>query len=270
MSVTFNMIKTRKLPLLEAATESLRSNTAKYGFAHVQKNYKDLYFCFYKGINTGLQASPMLAAYELIKQAEKRGIEITDKLEIDYYPECFLDVPKVKLEDIEYLREPHVRAMYKGVKLRTAKGVRSFVCDIVLEGIAYRSHTHPTPMEAAYAVHCGKVKVKAEVYVPPPDVAGPADLSIIQYMLNDTGYKGVSQNVAGAYSGKYSVFGVLYYTKQYHTPEEAAWALHHAISVAPSVDSIEKRLADQTKGMKSIKLRIAQEYNSIKRELYGD
>lgn len=270
MKVTMEMLREKKgvdrLPLLKQATESLQSASAKYGYAHVQKTYKDQYFCYYKGINTGLQPTPMLAALELIKQAKKKGIEITDKLEIDYYPECFFLVPKVDLAAIEYLKEPCVRAMYKGVKLREAKGVRTFVCDIVLDNVAYRSSPHPTPMEAVFAVHTGKVKLKAAVYMPPEDVKGPADLSVIQHMRCDTGYKGVRCNSENQFMGIFSVHGVKYYTKRYKSPEEAAWALYHQQLVAPSLDTWEKKIADQTTGLKLIRSKLMNEYREAKED----
>lgn len=239
--VTLKFLKDRKIasdkervPLMVQATASLRSTSARYGFAHVQCNPSGKYYAFYKGLDTGLQLTPMLAAYELLKLAKQKRVVVTDKLEVEYYPECFLNVdPSIDLAAIEYLREPAVKAGWKGIKLRTTNGKRTFACVIDIDGITYRSKAFPTPVEAAWAIHVGKAKTTS-AYVLQPDTKGPIDLSIIDYLQEGSGYKNVHK-FNGGFRGRLSVNGHTYHTEVYPQREQAAWALHHHLATAPKV-----------------------------------
>ena len=259
-----------RVPLMVQATAPLRSSSARYGFAHVQLGPKGKYFCFYKGISTTPQETPMLAAYELLKAAKRMDIDVTDKIEVIYYPEYFYPTPKhIDLDAIEYLREPHVKAGWKGIKLRDYKTGRRFVCDVVLDGVVHRSKSYPTPVEAVWAVHLGRTTKpgqtkKSILYEQKPDTKGLVDLSIIDYLQEGSGYKYVIRS-KGMYRGRFTISGVAFYTDFYKTPEQAAWAVHHHLQDAPEVDSVATRtaaLAAEGNG-KDVVAAIRAEYSTI-------
>lgn len=266
----FEELRARKhnTPLLDAATAEIKDPTARYGYSHVQKSFGDRYFCNYKGLSTGLHDTPMLAAYELLKIAKKQGVIVESRPDIEYYPECFANV-KFNVAEIEYLKDSTVKAMYKGIKTRVYRGKRVFTCDIVLDGIAYRSHPHDTPMEAAYAVHKGKAKVKEYVFVPGPEPTTLPDLDAIKYMQVGSGYRFVFQVAPGLekYQGRYSIYGQEYKTSICPTMEHAAWIVHCLTKDAPQMDTWEKKIADQTTGLKAIKSRVVKEYAIARKAL---
>jgi hypothetical protein len=172
---------------------------------------------------------------------------------------------------VEYLREPNVKAGWKGVKVRTNKGVRSFSCDIVLDGKAYRSKSYPTPIEAVWEVHCGKAR-SVVVYEQKPDTKGLVDLSAILYLQDggtyadgNVSYKCVKPNGSG-FKGCFAIHGVHYYTEWYPLSEQAAWAIHHHLLDAPEIDSVaksaeERRLPETAAEMKA---RYSREYAEAK------
>jgi hypothetical protein len=251
-------------PLLSAATESLKDVHSKFGYTHVQKSFGNKYFCNYKGLNTGLRDTPMLAAYELLQMAKKQNVLVSKAPCVEYYPECFANT-KVPLEDIAYLKDTSVKAMYKGMTVRVYKGKRLFTCDIVLDGIAYRSHPHENPMEAAYAVHRGKARVKEQVFTPKAeDDIGLPDLEQIAYMQVGSGYKNTYQVAPGVqkFIGRYAVYGQEYKTQIYPTPEMAAWAVHCLTKDVPPLATPPT--------VKSIKAKLMSEYTIYRRALFEE
>jgi hypothetical protein len=230
-----------RVPLMVQATASLRSPSAKYGFFHVCCLPSGKYFAFYKGMNTGPQYTPMLAAYELLKAAKRKGIDVNQNSEVEYYPEYFANVhPSIDLSLIEHLRDPTVKPGWKGIKLRSNRGVRFFVFDYVIDNIIYKSKPYPTPVEAVWAGFTGKV-LKLNHYVKGPDVRTPIDLSIIEYMREGSTYSRVYKKGKYFY-GTFNCNGQNISTDHYLTVEQAAWALHHHMIAAPQVGTAISRI----------------------------
>ena len=271
--ISIEDLKARKgLPLMHDMTSCLQSSSAKYGYTHVQSNGRGRYYCVYKTINTGLHETPMLAAYNLLRLAKKSKVEVLNRIDVEYYPEYFIKT--VDETAMEYLREPNVKAGWKGVKIRVNKGVRSFSCDIVLDGHAYRSKSYATPAEAAWEVHCGKAK-RAVVYEQKPDTKGLVSLADIVYLQDggtypdgEISYKCVRPSGNG-FKGSFAIHGVYYYTEWYALAEQAAWAIHHHLLDAPEIDSIAKsadarRMPENAADMRA---RISREYAEARANL---
>ena len=250
-----------KTPLLAAITAPLRLDSAPYGYAHVQCNNMNKFVCNYRGVETTPQMSPILAAYELIKESTRLNVDLEAK-EIEYYPEANM-VPKgINLDEIAYLRDPTVRSGWLHIKVSSRKRSRAYRFVMTDGEHNFKSKIYDTPVEAIWEYHQGKIKA-ATAYKPEPDVATLPDLEVIEYLREGNGYKHVRKH-GGKYKGQFSICGVQYSTSSYESREMAAWAVHHHLLVAPEIDDWEK--ANMNRGPAAMERAKATnaEYRAIK------
>ena len=228
---------------IEERVGYLRSDENPHGYLHVKKNRAGQYYCFYKGVKSGLHPTPELAVFVLHKLCARANVEIEMEEEepelAEPYPECDLPVPSyVNLSDIAYLRDTTRRSGYKGVRLLDARGRRTFACKMVHNGEACTTQRYDTPAEAAWALHTRDLVIATEAYVVPEYVAaekfGMIDVDVIAYLKEPTlatGWHHV-RFYEGKYEGHYTVDEIEYLTHRYMFASHAAWAVHHHLVAA--------------------------------------
>lgn len=261
---------------IKRKTEFMKDANSPHGYLHVKKNRAEKYYCFYKGINTGLHPTPHLAAFVLQKLCKKFNVdleleEVPPEL-AEPYPECDLPVPDyVLLKDIAYLRDTTKRSGYRGVNLLDARGTRSFACKMIHMGKAMTTERYPTPAEAAWALHCRDLVIERDAYIVPTSVDaeefGPVDVDTIAYLKDDSlscGYHHVRWH-DGKYEGHYTVDELTYVTHRYKFAQDAAWAVHHHLEAAAA-----RRTTQVTKAKNQVvPIRIAELVSGFHQELAG-
>jgi hypothetical protein len=237
-----------------------------------------MYYCYYRGVNTGLHETAQLAAFVLHKLCTSSDIaivlaerEIPDALP---YPECSKPVPAhIDVEALKYLEDKTFRSGYKDVTLLNTREARTFSCATIRDGISYRTKQYRTPVEAAWALHTNEEVKRCVAYELTPELIeedfGKIDMKAIKTLSNPkspTGYHHVYSR-GPKYNGAYTVDGKVFYTKTYKYREEAAWAVHnHLKAVGDRRSTQEKKAAEQVLPINASDLvkEIRGAYNSSK------
>lgn len=241
-----------ELPNRITHTEYLKSDKAMHGYRYVQMNKAGKFYCFHKGLNTGLHDTPMLAAYVLHKRATSTGISLSeDESEgiIEYYPEASYLVPGVDPKEVAYLRDPRVMSGWSGTKLRVTRGKRTFQLKRQINDLIYTTQWYNYPMAAAVAFH-NQVDLR---------VAEAFDFKAVRATMGKPDFIRLEEMECNSSTGYFHVyrrdsrfFGRIIYngeehaTQLYKTAEEAAWDVLHMMEAVPSVDSMVNKVERQT------------------------
>lgn len=246
-----------QLPNRVTQTEYLKTKDNPNGYWHVKQNAYGKYYCYYRGVNTGLHETAQLAAFVLHKLCTASNIsivlaerEIPDALP---YPECSKKIPEyIDVDALKYLEDKTFRSGYRDVTLLNTRESRTFSCVTIRDGISYRTKQFRTPAEAAWAIHTNTdVKICIAYELTPELVEeefGPIDMKAIKTLSNPkspTGYHHVYSR-GPKYNGAYTVDGKVFYTKTYRFREEAAWAVHnHLLAVGDRRGTQATKAAEQ-------------------------